>query len=147
MDKKTMIIVDRDGPAHQRILWHVSSLILALPVYLVSTLFSLDQRLWFPCKFNEVTGMPCPACGFTRSFLWMGHGEYRRAFVTSPLAATLFLGVIFFIAVNVAALLLNVRITPGPFFHWEKKGWTVFLIGCLSVLIADWFYRCASGLG
>lgn len=146
MHKKALFIVDRDASSRRRILWHGCSFLLVLPVYLIATLISPGQRLWFPCKFKELTALPCPTCGFTRSFLWMGHGNYGRAFVTSPLAGILFLAVIFFLSGNLAALLLRVHIKPGPFFRWKKRGWTIFFIGCLALMMADWVYRCMHGI-
>jgi hypothetical protein len=32
------------------------------------------------CPFRLATGLPCPGCGLTRSFVAMGHGDVREAF-------------------------------------------------------------------
>ncbi|WP_312870552.1 DUF2752 domain-containing protein [Gordonia asplenii] len=32
------------------------------------------------CPFREMTGWPCPACGLTRSFVMLAHGDVARAF-------------------------------------------------------------------
>ena len=36
------------------------------------------------CLFKEVTGLPCPSCGTTRSLLLLAHGQLRDSFMTNP---------------------------------------------------------------
>src|SRR6187551_2412091 len=50
--------------------------------------FSLES-----CMFKSVTGIPCPACGTTRSVLHIAHGDVQQAALINPLGfvATLFL--------------------------------------------------------
>lgn len=37
------------------------------------------------CYFKGLTGIPCPGCGFTRSFLHLFQGDVRGAFFYHPL--------------------------------------------------------------
>ena len=46
----------------------------ALPAYTVSS-----------CVFRRLSGVPCPACGLTRSFFAMAMGQWHEAFVMHPL--------------------------------------------------------------
>lgn len=32
------------------------------------------------CMFHRITGLPCPGCGMTRSFICMAHGRFVEAF-------------------------------------------------------------------
>ena len=36
------------------------------------------------CLFKEVTGLPCPSCGTTRSLLLLMHGDFRESFMMNP---------------------------------------------------------------
>ena len=41
------------------------------------------------CTFRRVTGVPCPGCGLTRSFVFLAHGQVLDAFranLLGPLA-------------------------------------------------------------
>lgn len=37
------------------------------------------------CYFKSVTGIPCPSCGMTRSYIHLFHGEWNQAFMDHPL--------------------------------------------------------------
>lgn len=37
------------------------------------------------CAFRNVTGLPCPGCGITRSYLSMFNGKIKEAFLYHPL--------------------------------------------------------------
>ena len=43
------------------------------------------------CAFTVVTGLPCPQCGMTRSFVWGARGHLIRAWFYNPGGITLFL--------------------------------------------------------
>lgn len=38
-----------------------------------------------PCSFRTITGIPCLACGGTRSFIALAHGEWLAALRFNPL--------------------------------------------------------------
>jgi hypothetical protein len=42
------------------------------------------------CPFYHLTGLPCPGCGLTRSFVCLAHGHWREAFSYHPLGPVLF---------------------------------------------------------
>jgi hypothetical protein len=45
------------------------------------------------CPFRRLTGLPCPGCGMTRSFVALGHGDVGSAFAFNrlgPLLMTVF---------------------------------------------------------
>ena len=56
-------------------------IILAAAVLLAFALFS-DTGI---CVFRRVTGLPCPSCGMTRSYLALFRGDIKTAFFMHPL--------------------------------------------------------------
>lgn len=49
-----------------------------------------------PCLFYHMTGLPCPACGLTRSYVCIAHGQLSQAFVWHPLGPVLFAATVFY---------------------------------------------------
>ena len=49
------------------------------------------------CPFFNLTGLPCPGCGLTRSFVSVGHGHVREAFAWHPLGPLLFAGALVYL--------------------------------------------------
>ncbi|WP_372753299.1 DUF2752 domain-containing protein [Labilibaculum sp.] len=43
------------------------------------------------CLFQQVTSIPCPSCGSTRSVLSLLHGKIEQAFLLNPVGIILFL--------------------------------------------------------
>ncbi|NJL01839.1 MAG: DUF2752 domain-containing protein [Spirulinaceae cyanobacterium SM2_1_0] len=51
-----------------------------------------DYASPFFCPFRALTGIPCPGCGMTRSFLAMSHGDFVGAASYHALGPVLFVG-------------------------------------------------------
>lgn len=81
------------------------------------------------CAFHNVTGIPCPGCGLTRSFVCCGHGDFNQALVWHPL------GPMFF-AVLVAFLMASLLGWQFP-RRWQVPV-GVFSFGTLTLF---WFLR------
>jgi hypothetical protein len=47
-----------------------------------------------PCGFLSLTGVPCPGCGLTTSFVHLMHGELVQAALANPLGVPLCLGLL-----------------------------------------------------
>lgn len=47
-----------------------------------------------PCIFHQVTGLPCPMCGGTRSFAAMAHGNLVGAVHVFPIGPLMFLALV-----------------------------------------------------
>lgn len=43
-----------------------------------------------PCPFFFLTGLPCPSCGLTTSFVYLFHGELSRAWTANATGPILF---------------------------------------------------------
>lgn len=76
----------------------------------------------------------------------MGRGEGVRAFVNSPLASLFYVAILAFMVINLAALALRARITPGRLFRWRARGWWIFGFTIVALLFANWGYRLAMGM-
>jgi hypothetical protein len=81
---------------------------------------SLKSRgLWvsIPCLFNKVTGLPCLACGLTRSFSLTAHGQFKAAFemhLLGPLLFALTVGLSAYLVVSlVSGFRLRFQLSPG----------------------------------
>ena len=55
-------------------------------------LFGVDVPV--VCGLRKLTGLPCPGCGLTRSFVFLGHGQLGEAFRMNWLGPPLFLAVL-----------------------------------------------------
>ena len=56
------------------------------------TIPPFHREVFTICLLQDVFGIPCPGCGLTRAFLFLGHGDFRSALelnVNSLLAYTL----------------------------------------------------------
>jgi len=70
-----------------------------------SFLFSPDHIEDGPvlCPFRALTGLPCPGCGLTRSWVYAAHGWWEQSFSSHPF------GMLLVAAVLVLAVVVAVR--------------------------------------
>jgi hypothetical protein len=119
----------------------VSGIVLFVSRWVPSHLLPLR-----PCTFLNLTGYPCPFCGFTRSFQAMAHGDWAFALYSAPLALLLYMAVAIVFAWNAAGLLLGIQISFGRSLrlksHWTRRAMAIFAI----LLILNWAYRLSLGL-
>ena len=65
---------------------------LAAVAALVALHFSPRTGLGLPlCMFRQLTGLPCPGCGLTRSLIVLAHGDLATAARMHPAGFPLFL--------------------------------------------------------
>ncbi len=85
------------------------------------------------CHFRSVTGIPCWACGLTRSFIGMAHGDLARAAFFHPLGLVLFP-----FTVLVAALLAVPAPRREALARWAERraAWVNGFAWCLLVVFA-----------
>lgn len=98
------------------------------------------------CTFLWFTGYPCPFCGFTRSFLAIGEGDWAFALHNCPLACLVFVAATLFLLGNLTALLLGVRIAPGKtrVGTLTRARFSGFVI--VVLVLTNWAYRLYLGL-
>ena len=75
-------------------------------------LLHLDHLPWTVCFFKAVTGLPCPACGTTRTLGRFFALDVGGAFAMNPLAATVFVALLAWGVADVAARALGQRLVP-----------------------------------
>jgi len=99
-----------------------------------------------PCTFLQLTGYPCPFCGFTRSFQAMSHGDYAFALYNSPIACLVYVGVVVVFVWNAVGLLFGVKLSRNRFLRLKtgKARWGIALFAVLLAL--NWVYRLGIGL-
>lgn len=55
------------------------------------------------CPFRLLTGLPCPGCGLTRSWVCLLHGEWQHAVAANAFGPAAVLGVLLLVVVSVRA--------------------------------------------
>ena len=93
------------------------------------------------CGLRTATGIPCVACGGTRSMMALSHGHFSEALTFNPLA---FLGVF---AAGLWLLVALVRFffffpdsDSDPFSHRKRLPLWSVVTGIVLLFLANWFY-------
>ena len=121
------------------------ALVTGIPLF-VSKWIPVDLLPLRPCTFLQLTGYPCPFCGFTRSFQTMSHGDWAFAMYNSPIACLVYVGLLVVFVWNAAGLLFGVKLSRNRFLRL-KAGRARWGIAIFSVLLAlNWVYRLGMGL-
>lgn len=63
------------------------------------------------CPFRALTGLPCPGCGLTRSWVYAAHGWWRESFAANPFGLVVVVGIL---ALAVAVVRRRVRRQAPP---------------------------------
>ena len=85
------------------------------------------------CPFRRLTGLPCPACGLTRSWQAVGHGRLGEGFEQHPLGPLAFTAAAWF-AVDDAA---EARLAA------VDRRWAA---AAVALWITVWFWRLSRAL-
>lgn len=121
------------------------ALITGIPL-LLSFLVPLHILPMIPCTLFQITGYPCPFCGFTRSLWAISAGDWTEALWNFPLSGLLYVLIALGFLWNVAALLGGIRIKRGKALRLSSRQ-TRYLITFLSLLfLINWVYRLRLGL-
>jgi len=128
-------------------LWHHwCFLALASAVVAASLAFSVrgedhvvvpivNRALPGTCAFRRITGVPCPGCGMTRSFISTAHGKLADAWRFNPAGVVLFSIVAFQIPYRLYQIC---RIRRGLVEHYFTAIDNGLLIGVVVILLAHW---------
>ncbi|WP_254508682.1 DUF2752 domain-containing protein [Anatilimnocola floriformis] len=93
------------------------------------------------CYFRAGTGIDCPGCGLTRSFIAFAHGRLLRSWLYNPAGALFFPVVVFQIPYRAAQLL---RIRRGlPSWNLGNVAYGMFA-GLLLTLFVQWVAKFLS---
>lgn len=98
------------------------------------------------CTLLDWTGIPCPFCGFTRSFWAISDGRWEYALENCPLAGLVYPAVFLVFAWNLAGLAAGVQLKKGRWLKLDaRRRRGLFLLLCV-LLIVNWAYRLAHHL-
>ena len=105
-----------------RFYWDVIAYHLPLAAISGSALFlpyivTLRNLPLIPCTFFRMTGIPCPFCGFTRSFWAVATGEWGAALANCPLVFGVYFFTVILFVWNAYALISGIVLLPGPVFR------------------------------
>jgi len=95
----------------------------------------LNKALPGTCTFRRFTGLPCPGCGMTRSFISIAHGQLADAWRFNPAGVVFFAVVAFQIPYRIYQI---ARIRRGLAEHRfvAADGWV--LVGVVAILLVQW---------
>ncbi|HEX8465359.1 MAG TPA: DUF2752 domain-containing protein [Abditibacterium sp.] len=83
------------------------------------------------CPFSNFSGLPCPGCGLTRSFVCLAHGEFRESLSYHPLGPLLFGAILLFASASILGF--------APRFPAKTN--TFWLGALVSALLIAWIGR------
>ena len=89
------------------------------------------------CTFLSTTGLPCPSCGMTTSWVWFAHGNLRASFYVQPMGTVLAIlaASTFWVALYCAAtgrpVYQLIRVIPSRYYF----------VPLLSLAIAAWGWK------
>jgi len=86
------------------------------------------------CIFKTITGLPCPSCGMTHSFVSIGHLRIVEAFFYNILGPFLYLLMITGIVLCIAEIYLDRLIIQPLFSRYERP----VLVSVIILVILSW---------
>lgn len=143
-----------DRPAGQANSWNTFAgniflLLFSGGILLAAFFFPIDRFPLGFCVFLNLTGAPCPTCGFSRAFCAFAHGNWEQGILNCPFALIVFiLTLLIFIynAIVLLAALFGIRIQRGSLLNFSPKK-MIFIVGIfVLLLLGNWIYRLVLGL-
>jgi hypothetical protein len=108
---------------------------------LLSFLVPLEQLLRFKCPFLNITGLPGPFCGFTRSMWAISAGDWTYATVNCPLAWLLYATLVIVFALNVFCILPGIKMTGLWVLNLTRIQANRAIGILLALVLFNWMYR------
>ena len=112
-------------------------LVLSVVIFLSISIPPFYKSEFSICPCKNIFGIPCPFCGMTRSFLFLGHGEIRQACRLNPLGPAVFLLVVVFWSYH--AYIITARKEVMVLLSKNEKRFTIAVSAVL--IIAAWGYN------
>ncbi len=95
----------------------------------------VNEALPGTCTFRTVTGIPCPGCGLTRSFISLGHGQLLDAWHYNPAGFVFFAVVAFQIPYRIVQI-MRIRRGCQPHRFEYVDHWVLVLL--VVALVVQW---------
>ena len=113
---------------------------------LLSFLVPINRLALFECPFLNITGLPGPLCGFTRSILAISAGDWAYATVNNPLAWLFYAVLVCVFTWNSGCVVIGIN-RKRPFLLNLTQSQANRAAGITIVLILlNWLYRLCAGL-
>ncbi|HYA85860.1 MAG TPA: DUF2752 domain-containing protein [Nitrospirota bacterium] len=93
------------------------------------------------CVFKNITGIPCPTCGTTRSVVYLAQGKIATAYAMNPLAATVLIAAVLYFFYSVITLIFNLPRLGFILNHREK---IAVQTTAIMLLLVQWAYLISS---
>jgi len=115
---------------------------VAFFLLLLARFVPLARLPFWGCALRRATGIPCLACGMTRSFDWFMQGRFLDSLAVNPLGFALAL------TGAIGALYLGLRWWRPPRLALELSPRQAFWvrIGAVALIAANWAYLVARAL-
>lgn len=93
------------------------------------------------CSFKGLTGLPCPACGSTRSIVHLAHGELLSSLAMNPLASIGIIGAVLFLLYSVLTLAFD---KPRFCMALTEREKNAVRAGVIVLVLANWSYLASA---
>lgn len=134
--------------------YHAAILILAAMVLAAAVALEVRDRtqvvvpivsLPLPeiCAWHRLTGLNCPGCGLTRSFIALAHGDVRRGWDFNPAGVLLFAALLAQFPYRLAQL---GRLMTGR-AAWRPVGIRIVVCVLVGCLLMQWAWRIFETFG
>jgi hypothetical protein len=100
------------------------------------------------CMFKEVTHLPCPSCGTTRSLILLSKGELLNALMTNPFGFV----IAFLMIVIPVWIIVDISLRKESFYRYylltenllTRKPW--IYIPAVTVILLNWIWNITKGI-
>ncbi len=108
---------------------------------LLSFCAPINRLVLFECPFLNITGLPGPFCGFTRSIRAISAGDWAYATATCPLAWLLYAALIGGFAWNAVCMLPGIKMTSPWILRLTRVQANRAVGIVLALVLLNWMYR------
>lgn len=100
-----------------------------------------------PCVFKNVTGVPCPSCGSTRSVVLITEGNFTNAFLVNPMGYLAAFILLFFPLWLLYDIILRKDTLYKSYRRFEstlKIKWVAVIM--VTAVIINWIWNICKGM-
>jgi hypothetical protein len=113
---------------------------------LLSFLVPFNRLPQIGCMFYNITGLPGPFCGFTRSIWAISAGDWVYATVNCPLSWPLYAAWVGVFAWNAGRILFGIKTTRPSILHLNRVRANRAIGIVIALVLLNWIYRLSFGL-
>ena len=139
---KSTIPNPKSDESHTRL---ALALTTGIPLML-SFLVPINRLVLFECPFLNITGLPGPFCGFTRSIWAISAGDWVYATVNCPLSWPLYAALVSVFAWNAGRILFGIKTTRPSILRLSRVQANRVTGITIALVLLNWIYRLGLGL-